>query len=233
LLLRRNLAAQHAFTSALSTACIQPLFFEESAAMARAHPQSADTPRDAIALLKADHRSVAELFEQFAAADAAQMPAIATRICDLLTVHAQIEEEILYPAARRALEEENEEEAELVNEATVEHATVKDLIAKIEAMTPEHETYRATVTVLGEYIKHHVQEEENEMLPALKQTELDLKELGTQLFERKLALMEELGISEEPLEIPHGRSRSGRSPTSRSGGRRNSTAKSSSRSARH
>ena len=197
--------------------------------MARAHPRSTDTPRDAIALLKEDHRTVAELFEQFEAADAAKMPAIATRICDLLTVHAQIEEEILYPAARQALEEESEEKVELVNEAAVEHGTAKDLISKIEAMTPEHEAYRATVTVLG----HHVQEEENEMFPVLKKTELDLKELGTQLFERKLALMEELGISEEPLEIPHGRSRSGRSPTARSGGRRNSTAKSSSRSARH
>jgi len=197
--------------------------------MARAHPRSTDTPRDAIALLKEDHRSVAELFEQFADADEAQLSAIATRICDLLTIHAQIEEEILYPAAKQAFEEESEEEVELVNEAAVEHGTAKDLISKIEAMNPEHETYRATVTVLGEYIKHHVKEEENEMFPALKKTELDLKELGTQLFERKLALMEELGISEEPLEIPRGRSRSGRSPTTRSGGR----AKSSSRSARH
>jgi len=201
--------------------------------MARAHPRSTDTPRDAIALLKEDHRTVAELFEQFAAADVAKMPAIATRICDLPTVHAQIEEEILYPAAKQALEEESEEEVELVNEAAVEHGTAKDLISQIEAMTPEHEAYRATVKVLGEYIKHHVQEEETEMFPALKKTELDLKEMGTQLFERKLALMEELGISEEPLEIPHGRSRSGRSPTARSGGRRNSSAQSSSRPARH
>jgi hemerythrin-like domain-containing protein len=231
LLLRRNSAAHDAFIPALGAAFIPHLFFEESA-MARAHPRSTDTPRDAIALLKEDHRTVTELFEAFEAADAAQLSVIAARICDLLTVHAQIEEEILYPAARQVLEE-SEEEVDLVNEAVVEHGTAKDLISKIEAMTPEHETYRATVTVLGEYIKHHVKEEENEMFPALRETELDLKELGIQMFERKSALMEELGIDAEPLDIPRGRSRSGRSPAMRSGTRRSGTAKSSHRTPRH
>jgi hemerythrin-like domain-containing protein len=202
--------------------------------MARANPRSTDTPRDAIALLKEDHRTVKQLFEQFEDADETQMSAIATRVCQLLTVHAQLEEEILYPAAKQAFEEEeSEEELDLVNEAAVEHGTAKDLIAKIEAMTPEHEAFKATVTVLGEYIEHHVKEEETELFPALKKSELDLKELGAQLFERKAALMEELGISEEPLETPRGRSRSGRSTTGRSGARRSSTAKSSSRTARH
>jgi len=202
--------------------------------MARANPRSTDTPRDAIALLKADHRTVEQLFEQFATAEEAQASAIATRICELLTVHAQIEEEILYPAAKQAFEEDESEEAlDLVNEAAVEHGTAKELIAKIEAMTPEHEAFRATVKVLGEYIKHHVKEEESELFPLLKKTELDLRELGAQLFERKAALMEELGITAEPLETPRGRGRSTRGTTTRSGARRSTTARATSRSARH
>lgn len=114
----------------------------------------------------------------------------------MLTVHAQIEEEILYPAAKEALEDE--EDQDLVNEAAVEHASAKELIAKIEAMTPEDEEFKATVKVLSEYIKHHVKEEETEMFPRLKETDLDLKAIGTQLYERKMELMEELGI--EPAE---------------------------------
>jgi hemerythrin superfamily protein len=201
--------------------------------MARANPRSNDAPRDAVALLKADHRNVEQLFAQFEQADETQLSAIATRICELLTVHAQIEEEVLYPAAKQAFEEEeSEEDTDVVIEASVEHGTAKDLISKIEAMTPEHEAFRATVTVLGEYIKHHVKEEEGELFPALKQTELDLKELGTQLLERKLALMEELGIEEQPTEAPRGRSRTGRGTTARSGARR-STTRSTGRSARH
>ena len=205
--------------------------------MARATQRSSDAPRDAISLLKEDHRTVEQLFDQFEDADDSELSSIATRICELLTVHAQIEEEILYPAARQALEERDEEDAELINEAAVEHATAKDLIAKIEAMTPEHEAFHATVTVLGEYIKHHVKEEETELFPMLKQTELDLRELGTQLFERKMALMEELGIEEQPETPTRTRTRSGsrstsRSATTRSGARR-STTRSSGKTARH
>jgi len=202
--------------------------------MARATPRSNDAPRDAIALLKEDHRTVEKLFDQFEEADDGELSAIATRICELLTVHAQIEEEILYPAAKQALEEE--EDLDLVNEAAVEHASCKDLIAKIEAMTPEHEAFKATVKVLSEYIQHHVKEEETELFPTLKQTELDMKEIGAQLFTRKLALMEELGIDEQPTEAPKSRARSGRSSAkstaTRSGARR-STGKSSGKSARH
>ena len=164
--------------------------------MARATPsRTSDAPRDAIALLKQDHRTVEQLFEEFAAAEESEQGDIAERVCQLLTVHAQIEEEILYPAAKEAFADE--EDDDLVNEAEVEHATAKDLIAKIEAMTPDDEPFKATVKVLSEYIKHHVKEEESELFPKLKKTELDLKELGDQLMQRKLALMEELGIEEQ------------------------------------
>ncbi|MGH8177731.1 MAG: hemerythrin domain-containing protein [Steroidobacter sp.] len=165
--------------------------------MARATDgRASDAPRDAVALLKQDHRMVEALFGEFEEAEEEEQSSLAERICNMVTVHAQIEEEILYPAAKEALSED-EEEAELVTEAEVEHASAKELIAKIEAMTPDDETFKATVKVLGEYIKHHVKEEEGEMFPALRKTELDLKELGSQLAERKFALMEEMGIEEE------------------------------------
>jgi hemerythrin superfamily protein len=159
--------------------------------------RSSDAPRDAIALLKQDHRAVEQLVDQFEDADESEQSQIAERICNMLTVHAQIEEEILYPAAKEALAED-EEEAELVPEAEVEHASAKDLIAKIQGMTSDDESFKATVKVLGEYVKHHVKEEENEMFPALRKTELDLKEIGAKLSERKYELMEQMGIEEEP-----------------------------------
>jgi hemerythrin superfamily protein len=208
--------------------------------MARATSERAsDAPRDAVALLKQDHRTVEALIAEFEDADEGEQSTLAERICKMLTVHAQIEEEILYPAAKEALSED-EEEAELVAEAEVEHATAKELIAKIEAMTSEDENFKATVKVLGEYVKHHVKEEENEMFPALRKTELDLKELGSQLAERKFALMEEMGIeAEEPPTPSRKRSTGARakssSRTSRQAraGSRGKSARNSGRSARH
>jgi hemerythrin superfamily protein len=196
--------------------------------------RSSDSPRDAITLLKQDHRIVEALFEEFEKAEEEEQSAIAQRVCQLLTVHAQIEEEILYPAAKEAFEEE--EESELVAEAEIEHGSAKELIAKIEAGSSDDEHYKATVKVLGEYIKHHVKEEEGEMFPKLKKTELDLKELGSQLNDRKLALMEQMGIEaeEEPAQ-PRKRSAGARATRTgsraKSGGRKSS--RNSGRSARH
>jgi hemerythrin-like domain-containing protein len=102
--------------------------------------------------------------------------ALAEQICGMLTVHAQIEEEIFYPAAREALEEQD-----LIDEADVEHASAKDLIAQIEQMVPSEALYDAKITVLGEYVKHHVQEEEKEMFPLCKKADLPLDELGAEL----------------------------------------------------
>ncbi|MET0985783.1 MAG: hemerythrin domain-containing protein, partial [Steroidobacteraceae bacterium] len=144
---------------------------------------------DAVTLLKQDHRQVAGLIDQVEDAEGTELEDIAERMCALLTVHAQIEEELLYPAVREALDD-----TDLVAEAAVEHGTAKDLIAKIEGMSSEDEEYKATVTVLGEYVKHHVKEEEGEMFPQLKKTDLDLEALGEGLAARKRELMEELGI---------------------------------------
>jgi hemerythrin superfamily protein len=206
--------------------------------MARATSKAAsDAPRDAVALLKQDHRTVEQLFDEFEEAEEDQQQAIAERVCQLLTVHAQIEEEILYPAAKEAFEDE--EELDLVNEANVEHQSAKDLIAKIEGMTPEDETFKATVKVLSEYIKHHVKEEEGELFPALKKTELDLKEMGAQLNDRKMTLMQELGIEEEPPEAPTRKRSTGRARSSGAksrqarAGSRSKSASRGGRSARH
>ena len=144
-------------------------------------------PQDAIQLLRADHRKVQGLFDQFEKARGEDRKAeLAQEICAELKVHAQIEEEIFYPAAREALEQED-----LIDEATVEHASAKDLIAQIEQSGSGDDLFDAKVTVLGEYIKHHVKEEQNEMFPKLKKTKLDLKSLGQQLAERKEALLAE------------------------------------------
>lgn len=210
--------------------------------MARATSKAAsDAPRDAIALLKQDHRIVEKLFDEFEEADDDELQALAERACQLLTVHAQIEEELFYPPAKEALEEE--EEVELINEANVEHQSAKDLIAKIEGMTPEDENFKATVKVLGEYVKHHVKEEENELFPKVKKTELDLKEMGVQLFERKMQLMQEMGIEMDMEEEPtktrkrstgrSGRSSGSKASQARAGGRRKSASSRSRSSARH
>ena len=184
--------------------------------------RSTDAPRDAIALLKQDHRTVSQLFEEFEKADDEEQSAIAQRVCQLLTVHAQIEEEILYPEAKEAFGGEEESE-DLVNEAEVEHGSAKELIAKIEAMSSDDEHFKATVTVLGEYIKHHVKEEEGELFPQLKKTDLDLKEIGSRLADRKFALMEQLGIEEQEPTQPRKRSAASRGAARKSSSRRSGT----------
>ncbi|HEX7012949.1 MAG TPA: hemerythrin domain-containing protein [Steroidobacteraceae bacterium] len=205
--------------------------------MARATPStSSDSARDAVALLKQDHRTVEALFDQFEKAEEEERSSLAERICQLLTVHAQIEEEILYPAAREALEEEGEE-VELVAEAQVEHATAKELIGKIEAMSGEEEQFAASVKVLGEYVKHHVKEEEGELFPKLRKTEIDLKEMGSRLAERKFSLMEQMGIPQaEPVEARKqaaGGSRASRAKSARARASKSGRRSANTRAARH
>jgi hemerythrin-like domain-containing protein len=145
---------------------------------------------DAIALLMDDHKKVKKLFKEFEklakAEDTEGKVEIAMQICDELTVHATIEEEIFYPAARAAIKDDD-----MLNEATVEHATAKDLIAQIQEMSGDDEMYDAKVKVLSEYIEHHVEEEETEMFPKAKKAKMDLEGLGVQLMERKEELMTE------------------------------------------
>jgi hemerythrin superfamily protein len=146
---------------------------------------------DATLLLTRDHAEVKKLFKQYekladAEADGEERQALAEQICAMLTVHATVEEEIFYPAAREA-----EVDSDLLDEAEVEHASAKDLIAQIQGMGADDELYDAKVTVLGEYIDHHVQEEEGEMFPKCRKAGMDLAALAEQLAERKAELMEE------------------------------------------
>lgn len=147
----------------------------------------------AVKFLKQDHRAVAHALEEFESAKREDKQAIARSICKMLTVHAQIEEELLYPAARDALRPEDEH---LVAEAGVEHASLKELIGQIEDREEVDEQYEAKVCVLGEYVKHHVTEEEHELFPRLERSSLDLEALGERLEERKRELT---GGETEPL----------------------------------
>jgi len=146
-------------------------------------------PQEATALLKADHKAVSELF---AAYEKARAPSVkkklVTEICTELSVHAQCEEEIFYPAVRAASKDK-----ELVPEAVVEHATMKDLIAQVEGKEPDGEMFDAKVKVLSEYVKHHVKEEQTEMFPMAKKTNLDMLALGAQLAARKQELLAQRG----------------------------------------
>ena len=143
--------------------------------------------KDAIALLKADHREVEGWFKQFEKArDDGRKSDLATKICNALKVHTQIEEEIFYPAFIEATQEED-----LHHEAVVEHDGAKKLIAEIEASVPGDDYFDAKVTVLSEMIKHHVKEEEQRggLFAKARSSELDLNGLGESLAERKQTLM--------------------------------------------
>ena len=162
----------------------------------------------ALELLEADHRKVEALFNRFEdekEGDEATRRGIGQRICGELTVHARVEEELFYPWLRENLDESR---MELIEEAQVEHNTAKDLIAQIEAATDIDETYDAKVKVLGEYIKHHVGEEENEIFEAVAGMQEELDELGQEMAARKAELMEETGLAadEEAMQAaPRGR----------------------------
>jgi hemerythrin superfamily protein len=164
--------------------------------MKQASSRDTDTLQtDAISLLTNDHAEVNELFEQYKALaeDEGSMTtdkqSLAEEICTMLTVHAAIEEEIFYPAVRDALDD-----SKLLDEAEVEHQAAKDLIEQIQDSDPSDPLYDARVKVLGEYVNHHVQEEEGELFPKCKSSEMDLDQLGEAISARKVELMDELGM---------------------------------------
>ncbi len=161
-----------------------------SNATSRATSRSA-TVEDAVSILTDDHDKVKKLFKQFekhCKADNTEAKVeTANMICMELTVHAMAEEEIFYPAARMAIKDDD-----LLNEAEVEHDSAKELIAQIQFMESDNPMYDAKVTVLGEYIDHHITEEEEEMFPKVRKAKVDLEELGEQLMMRKEELMAEM-----------------------------------------
>ena len=146
-------------------------------------------PKDAIALLKDDHKQVAEWFAQFESARSDEIKRrLAQQICAALTVHATIEEEIFYPAFLEATDE-----TDLHHEAEVEHQGAKNLIAEIEESGPDDEYFDARVTVLAESISHHPNEEEQRdgMFATAKEEDMDLESLGEQLQRRKDEMTED------------------------------------------
>lgn len=144
---------------------------------------------NAITMLTEDHARVRKLFKQFEKmdedADGQEKAELVRQICTELTIHAQLEEECFYPACRDALEEQD-----LLDEAEVEHASARDLIEQLEGMRPGDELYDAKVTVLAEYIEHHVKEEEKQLFPKVRKAKLPLDELAEQMSERKSQLMQ-------------------------------------------
>lgn len=136
-------------------------------------------------LLRADHKRVSDLFAEYEKTRlTSKKKALVAHICEELSVHAQVEEEIFYPAVKQALKDK-----ELVPEATVEHASLKELIAQVKGVEPDGEMFDAKIKVLSEYVKHHVKEEQNEMFPKAKASTLDMAELGAEIAARKQALM--------------------------------------------
>ena len=154
-------------------------------------PKALAKKNDAVDLLDADHLAVKKLFNDYKKLCNAGEPSekklgIAEQICQELTVHAQIEEKIFYPQLRDAIDDDL-----LLDEAEVEHGTAKDLIAQISEMSPEDDLYDAKVTVLGEYIDHHVKEEREEIFVKARKSKLDLVSMADELSQRKMELMEE------------------------------------------
>ena len=146
-----------------------------------------DQPKDAIALLKADHRKVEDLFEQFekAGSDSSKQK-LARQICVELKIHTMIEEEIFYPSLRGKIEDDT------LDEAYVEHDGAKVLINDLESAGPDADFYDAKVTVLSEEIKHHVKEEEmpkEGMFAQARETDVDLVALRDRMLARKEELL--------------------------------------------
>ena len=130
-----------------------------------------------------DHEYVKTAFRAFEKMDEEDQPALVKQVLQALKVHTRIEEEVFYPAVRKAIKDED-----LMNEAEVEHDSAKVLIRQLERMKPSNPKFAATFTVLGEYVNHHVKEEESEMFPKARRARINLKGLGAKLMGRKIRL---------------------------------------------
>src|ERR1700727_3050183 len=155
--------------------------------------------QDAIAMWTADHKRGKTLFSKIdkrkEEGSDEEKSAIVEQICNEMKIHAELEEEIFYPAVREAIDD-----SDLMDEAIVEHAGAKELIAQLEDASPEDDLYDAKVTVLGEQIDHHVKEEEGDMFPKARKAKVDTKALGERMLKRRMALMQEMGMSDEDEE---------------------------------
>jgi hemerythrin-like domain-containing protein len=147
---------------------------------------------DAMEILMDDHKKVQKMFKDFEKLSSSdkstkrEKAELAKMICQELKVHATLEEEIFYPAVREAINA-----SDIMNEAAVEHECAKSLIGQIETCEPSDEHYDAMVIVLGEYVNHHIEEEEKEMFPKVKKSKLDTAALGEEIMERKQELLKQ------------------------------------------
>jgi hemerythrin superfamily protein len=151
---------------------------------------SDDVAPDALSLLRRDHRLAEELFAEFARSAPQQLDPLARRICKMLRVHTQIEEELFYPAVGRALTNDDA----LLADAAREHARAHESIVRIESMTSESPAFGDEVTKLAGQIAEHVSKEEQELFPKVSATTLDLTALGVALAERRDTLLDVLGL---------------------------------------
>jgi len=169
--------------------------------MAQAKTKAGSDAKDAISILTEDHKNVKKMFSDFEKlmnSDDKQEEkgALVEKICEELTIHTQIEEEVFYPAVRAAIDDDD-----LMDEADVEHTGAKELIAQLEEMEPGDDHYDAKVTVLGENIDHHVKEEQEEMFPKAKKAKVDLAALGGLMLERRQELQESGGARKKSASV--------------------------------
>ena len=137
-----------------------------------------------LTLLKTDHKKVKALFAEYQEATPRKQQDIAQTIIQELEIHAELEEELIYPAIRKGTKDDK-----LMNEATEEHHLVHVLIAELKELEPSDATFKAKFTVLGELVKHHVKEEEGEMFPQAQKAKIDWEALEAEVTERKEQLM--------------------------------------------
>jgi len=143
------------------------------------------TTVDVLTLLREDHRHLEDLFDDYRDAaegglDPSGRAELARRACQLLATHAQLEEELFYPLLRDALGD-----ALLLDEAEVQHATLKELLAQLSSSSPAEAFYDARMNVLGQYLQHHIRHEEDELFPFVESSELDLDEIGARMAGRR------------------------------------------------
>src|SRR5436190_18289411 len=169
-----------------------------------------------VTMLKADHKKVKKAFKDFEKMDPQEDPeacqALVQQTLAEVEVHAELEEQMFYPAARGAIKDED-----LIDEAEVEHMTAKVLIEQLKAMGPDDEKFAATFKVLGEYLKHHIEEEEGQMFKQLTQAGAEWDAVLSQMLAQRMQLMEEKGLPAEGDEGAAASGARGRAGASRAG----------------
>lgn len=151
--------------------------------------------KEVLDMLIEDHKSAKKLFREFeklSDEDSEERESLVSLACAELKLHTQLEEECFYPALRGKLKEED-----LLEEAEVEHASAKQLIEQLEGMDADDPKFTATFTVLGEYVKHHIKEEEKEMFEQVQRAKVDWPALLEQMTQRRMELETELGLADD------------------------------------